>query len=564
MAFQNYSDTPKYVRHGNYGSLNEDVVYNLACQIKVWKPTGNDWFNVPSIESDACTTLNEVISIDIKNSYKQLISTANIKIPRGAIISKVRKYTKKVSTGNKSGQDSESILSNASEDGQLVTDEMLTYEDGGSVMPIRAFRSDDVDYGAILVTRHESDRVATDADFSIGSRIQIKVGYVTDVFDDRGNIVETAFDRLEKIRVTDNPPELRLVFTGFITGCSAASPLEIECENMACLLKKISCPRIVAKGNMTVNDFLKSGGRYDLLKDTGLALSPITEEVSINIGSTNVDSNVTVADILETWNKKGGIMAFVEPDGKHIRVGMASYVGTGGVKDMNGNKKYATYSDTNQLYIAQFDWDVAADDLKIIHSNKKYLAVRAIGYVKNGASEPKRITLTIKPKFDSVTDFDVIDNEGETEDDVDFNVLNETVATPKVGKLKKNGTRAKIKKPGVVTHKKEVNQVNLDKHTVVTFYSDKNPTTRQQLLEDAQRYWKSYSPNGISGSVTFFGDVEVNVADTIGLIDPTRPEIDGYYIVESVDIDFGVGGYRKKVKLPNRVQKFKQKVKIIR
>lgn len=549
MSLQSFKNTPEYVKHNS----DEDVVNVLACQIKVWTPNGHNWFDVPSVTSDLCTTLTEVESIDINNSIKEIISTATVRIPRGTVISKITKYEKEVSTGNHTNQKSERRLDEATEDGQLLTKDAYVNVNGEGVLPIRAIRSEDVDYGTIIVTRKSTDRVATDKDFSVGSRIQIKLGYVKDLYDDRGNVVQTATDRLEAIRFMDDADELKLVFTGFITSCSASSPLEIGCENMASMFKKINCPNIVAKGDLTVNDFLKSGGRFDLLKDTGISLSSVSEEVNINIGKVSIDSNVTVADVFAEWNKSG-VLALMEPDGRHVRVGFASNVGSASNSDKKESKKYLSYNDNNKRFIVQFDWDVADDDLKIVHVDKKYLAVRAVGNISD-----KKFTLTIRPRLD-IDAFEEIDED----DDTEFNVVNEREPRPKLGRLKKDGTRAKLKKPGIVVRTKQESKVKLDNYTIVPYISAKKNITREQLLEEAKNYWKSYSQNGISGSLTLFGDVDINISDVIGLIDPSRPEVNGYYFVESLDIDFGINGYRKKIKIPNKIMNFSQKIKIIR
>lgn len=546
MAFQSYKTTPSYIHH----TQKEDVVNVLVCQIKVWTPEGHDWFNVPSVTSEKCLVLNEVESIETKSSYKELISTATIRIPRGTIISKISKSIQSsVSTGNYTSNKAETDLEKATEGGQVVTDDSLVDTNGESVIPIKAFRSEDVDYGAIIVTRKSTDRVATDRDFAIGSRIQIKVGYVSDRYDENGNIVQVATDRIEEIKMLDDADELKMIFTGFITSCSASSPLEIGCENMASMLKKIDCPKIVAKKDYTVNDFFKSGGTFDLLKDTGLLLSPITEQSEIKVGKVNLDPNISVADIFAEWNKDGGLMAFVEPDGKHIRVGFANYVGSG-ITDAKTKAEYVSYSDNNKVNIVQFDWDVAQDNLEIVHGDKKYLAVKATGETKDG----KKFGLTIRAKTSNLNELEVSDSD-------DFSIVNERTPRPKLGRKKKNGTRGKAE-PGTVIETKKETKVDMKMYNVVPYRTTKTSITREELIEEAKRYWRSYSPNGISGSISLFGDVEVYPADTIGLIDITRPEIDGYYIVESVDIDFGVSGYRKKVKLPMKVGKFTKKIEI--
>ena len=82
------------------------------------------------------------------------------------------------------------------------------------------------------------------------------------------------------------------------------------------------------------------------------------------------------------------------------------------------------------------------------------------------------------------------------------------------------------------------------------YISTKLSITRDQLVNEAIAYWRSYVPNGIEGSITIFGELDVQPAQIIGLVDQRQPEKNGYYLVESVDIEFGMNGYRKKLKLP--------------
>ena len=76
------------------------------------------------------------------------------------------------------------------------------------------------------------------------------------------------------------------------------------------------------------------------------------------------------------------------------------------------------------------------------------------------------------------------------------------------------------------------------------------------MITEAIEYWGSYVPNGIEGSLTIFGELDIQPAQIIGLVDQRQPEKNGYYLVESVDIDFGMNGYRKKLKLPYKLASF--------
>ena len=536
MAKGSFTQIPEIKPIGS----SADVLNILVCQIKVWKAKGTDWFNIPPI--DKCLVLNECESIEINNSYKELIGKAVLKIPKGTIISKITKSEKNVSTGNYTEQLTETDVSESTANGQLLTPDSLIYEDGSSTLPIKAVRSHDVDYGVIVVSRSSTDKLASTDDFAMGSRIQIKTGYVTNQ------------ERADEIRFEDNPPELELVFTGFITGCSAGTPLEVECENMASLLKKVSCPKTISKRDMSVNDFF--GGTYDLLKDTGLQLSPISVETNINVGRVNLDANLTVADVLTEWGKSG-IVCFMEPSGKYIRIGRVLYSGLGGDKMPNSDKEYLSYSDNNSYQFIRFDWDVANDGLSIVHHDKRFLAVKAVGFTKDNKSF--NLTVRAKPdkEFDSDDDYEVLDNVD------DVQVVNERVVRKKKDKVIGWGKK-RIPQDGTVSESKRETKVDMSKYTVVPYISKKIGVTREELIKEANDYRKKYTPNGISGTITLFGDVEIHPSEVVGLLDYRNPQKNGYYLVESVDIDFGVGGYRKKIKVPYKIMNYKDiKVSVI-
>ena len=117
-------------------------------------------------------------------------------------------------------------------------------------------------------------------------------------------------------------------------------------------------------------------------------------------------------------------------------------------------------------------------------------------------------------------------------------------------------------KGGTVLGQKLRSKVDLSKYLTVQYHSN-SAHTPADLAEEAKLYWKKYSPNGVSGSITIFGDKMVKPADIIRLSDKRQPEKNGYYIVESVTTRFGVDGFRRELKLPYRLMDFKIKERTI-
>ena len=73
--------------------------------------------------------------------------------------------------------------------------------------------------------------------------------------------------------------------------------------------------------------------------------------------------------------------------------------------------------------------------------------------------------------------------------------------------------------------------------------------TSDQLVEETTEYFRNYNLNGITGSVTIFGDYGLQPAVQVELIDKRNPSKNGIYLVEEVTTTFGVGGYRQQLKM---------------
>lgn len=542
VELQPYAATPKYTAR----KVADDRLAILVCRIKVWKAKDKKWFDIPT--GDNCLVIREVESIEISNSYKELISKAVIRFPRGTIVEKVKKtnVSVPVDSGLGDGKRSCVYLDEATQDGDFLEYCMQAIEDRKAssqstkptteIVPLDGSR---VDVGLTEMNQHLNEKSLLDQnDFTIGNRIEVYLGYAYS---------EDEFKSMQS-DTSKVPANMEMAFTGFVTGCSVSTPLEVECENMAHVLTTVNVPDIVEKKTMKISDFLSDNGKFHMLKDTGIKLSKEVVDCTIEIGKFRISSQLTVADVLAEW-KKSGIAAFMEnnTDGtSSLRVGKVYYAGNGGGKLPTKDKNYITYNTGSSYSIVQFDWDVASDKLSLVNTDKKYLAVRATGR----DSEGKYIHLTIRKTNDSNGDWSV------SGDDETWSVVNEKVTRRKKrsGKIKKGTKRESAKG---TTYEKTKNKVDLSKYNVIPYISQTYPCTRDKLVQEAKEYWGKYVPNGISGTLSLFGDVPVKPSDIVGLIDPRQPQKNGYYLVEEVNINFGIDGYRKELKLPYKVAKFK-------
>lgn len=449
----------------------------------------------PMAEPESPLRITEVESIQIDDSYRKLIGTASVKFPRGTVIKKTITTLNEQENANKVS---------------------ATVDDAG-----------------VLITTRTDSKVASVADFKVGQRIRIYLGYTEDPtiaalakLDANKKSIFNDSDKLKKYK-----EKLKIMFEGYITKCSIDTPIEIQCENLASGLKKITCPKVTAKKNMTVNDFLADNGKYKLLKNSGLSLHPETKSCEINIGKVNLTSDLTVADVLTEWSKYK-VFAFVKFNGDtpYIAVGRSYFSNPGKDSVLN-------YSD-NKSDIPEilFDYHVANNGLTLMNTDKDFLAVEATGLDKD--DKFYHITIRKNPDYNS-------SKKGSKK----WQVMNETKLSKKAMKL------------GATPLTKSKDRVDLSKYTVIPYMSRKIGITKEALLQEAIKYFESYNMNGIDGQLTLFGDLNLKTAQKVQLTDKRHPAKNGYYLVDEISTTFGTGGYRQTIKLPYCIAKIKSEDK---
>ncbi len=518
---QKYTKTPQYTRH----SSDEDILNVLVCQIKTWEVTAPNWFETPS----NYTLITEVEEIEINDSFKELINEALIKLPKGAIINDTivnKNQDDAVKTGNMTDQSSETKLSEATRLGELLTIADMINDDGQNTLMIDGDKSDT----GLAPKSKDKQRVASKNDFKIGNRIEIYLGYIHQPPTGPDIITEN----MQKIRSGQAVDGLYLMFTGFITGISASSPIEIACENMASILKKRSSRKGIYKGKYTVNDFLLSkadGGKFGLLDDTGLQLAQNNKEDNITLVDFEISDNLSVYDMIHSWSK-GNLFSTMSKDGKYLRVGYFTIN-----SEWSSDKKRIDYTDNKSIEYIQSDWDVVYDDLQIRRVDKEYMVVQAKAKVRNPAQ-----------KDSSTKDFRVLVGK------VDGEFRYEQHSLARKGQ--------KIKK-GQSNQPEVISKFDKGKYFIVNHQPYDGIETIDDLIRDAEIFWDNYNPNSISGALTIFGDLRVSSAQVIGYINTWAPEKNGIYLIESVKTTFGINGYRQTLKIAGKLSDFDKPIKII-
>ena len=97
-------------------------------------------------------------------------------------------------------------------------------------------------------------------------------------------------------------------------------------------------------------------------------------------------------------------------------------------------------------------------------------------------------------------------------------------------------------------------KVDLSTYTIVPYMSPNMRINSDKLVEETTQYFKSYNLNGITGSLTLFGDLALTTAVQVELKDDRNPSKNGVYLVDEVTTTFGTGGYRQKLTLPSKIK----------
>lgn len=352
----------------------------------------------------------------------------------------------------------------------------------------------------VIIEKRTSQQAMNETSFSIGQRVNIKLGY---------------------------NGQLRNMFDGYITGYNSENQFEIKCENMAYKLKLKQAPKFESTTTTSVNDLL--GEKYGLLKDTGFEIHSETKRFDIQIGKVKITDNFTVADILSEWSKYK-VYCFLKYDENSPDNMPTIAIG----RPYSSSKSQPTFPRDSEAkpFKILFDYHVAQNELKVLKTDPKFLAVtgKALG------SDEKffEVTVRLNPEYDPATS-------GSKE----FQTVNATQINKKTHKVTGNTTAE-----GAETKTK----VDLSTYTIVPYMSTNMKIDSDKLVEESIEYFKNYNLNGITGHLVLFGDLALNTAVQVELIDNRNPSKNGIYIVEEVKTTFGTDGYRQKITIPHKVK----------
>lgn len=352
----------------------------------------------------------------------------------------------------------------------------------------------------VVIEKRSSQQAMNEVSFKVGQRVSIQLGY---------------------------NGLLKNIFEGYISAYNSASKFEIQCENMAYKLKLKQAPKFETQSSVSVNDVL--GEKYGLLKDTGFEIHSETKRFDIQIGKVKITDNFTVADVLSEWSKYK-VYCFLKYDEDSPDNMPTIAIG----RPYSSSKSQPVFPKDSEAkpFPIYFNYHVAEDGLKVVKTNPKFLAVtgKALG------SDEKffEVTVRMNPDYDPTM-------AGSKE----FQTVNATQISKKTHKVTGNTTAE-----GAKTKTK----VDLSTYTIVPYMSPNMKIDSDKLVEETIEYFRNYNLNGITGSLTLFGDLALNTAVQVELIDERNPSKNGIYITEEVTTTFGVNGYRQKITIPYKIK----------
>ena len=351
----------------------------------------------------------------------------------------------------------------------------------------------------IIIEKRSSQSAINGTTFKVGQRISISLGY---------NGV------------------LKKMFEGYIAAYNSDTIFELSCENMAYKLKLKQAPKFETPFNGTkVNDVL--GEKYNLLKDTGFVMHSETKRFDIEIGKVKITDNFTVADVLSDWSKYK-VYCFLKYDEDSPDNMPTIAVG----RPYSSSKSQPTFpgSDISNTFKIRFDYHVASNELKVVKTDPAFLAVTGKALDKD--EKFFEVTIRLNPDYDP-----------KVKGSKEFQTINATQISKKTHKVTGNTTAE-----GAQTKTK----VDLSTYTIVPYMSPNMRINSDKLVEETIEYFRSYNLNGVTGKLTLFGDLALNTAVQVELIDDRNSSKNGVYLVEEVTTKFGTQGYRQIITLPYR------------
>lgn len=473
---------------------NKKPGFHIAIMlVEIWSVESMlDYTTEPSPRANVILT--ECDSLHVQENYRQTVCGMELKLPKGTVLRRTIASEKDV-------------------------------EDAG----IKTY-VDTEDSGVIVKKVKASDKLATAADFKIGSRIRVYAAYTSDwkgvaslnnAY--RSPNIYTNNDLLNKYK-----ENMDKIFDGFITQCSPASPWIIKGENLMSIFKRMSCPKRTSQ-TATLKDILDPNGSWRLIKDIFELHSSNTLDKlgDVHVSPVVLSNEMTVADAFAEWSKRFGIYFRIldEVEDSKLKPKLKiGYTYSSGATP-GGTDLCICQNADGQEPVIYFDYNVADDGLTYIDTDPYYIMIKCVVPIIKTKGGRGKFTFHLKLKEDG-----------------GYEMVDKTI-------INRKGIKSKNTKP----------YFNYSGYTIIDrIYPDilkesDVSSKEEELKKWAIQQYEDTIKNGLSGTLSLFGDLGLHTGEIVILNDKRHPKRNGKYIVEEVVTTLSQNGLRQNIKIPYKL-----------
>lgn len=464
--------------------------------IEVWKIGDMLKYMDEPPNNRAPVLLAECESFQVQENYRQTVCGMELKLPKGTMLLRTIANEKDVEDADNKAY--------------------VNWGDGGAV---------------VVPPSKGKVSLADPSDFEVGSRIRIYAAYTTD-----WNIWELRNRNHTPNIFTDNTLLKKYkdcmdkVFDGFITQCSPSAPLVIKGQNLMTIFKKVSCPNRTASQGATLKEILDPKGTWRLLTTKGQEIIKLHSTNSldklgdVHIAPAILSNEMTIADAFAEWSNRFGLYFRILEENNEPRLKIGYTYTSGAIP--GGTDVCICQNVDGNAPVIYFDYNVANDGLSYIDTDPYYIMIKCTVPITRTKGGRGKFVFHLK-----------LETSGKYEM-VDMTYIN------------RKGIKTKSIKP----YFKHSNFTIIDR-----IYPETIPESQVEGKKGEMKMWaiKQFEDainNGLSGSLTLFGDLGLHTGELVDLNDKRHKKRNGRYIVEEVITSVSTEGLRQQIKIPYKLR----------
>lgn len=331
----------------------------------------------------------------------------------------------------------------------------------------------------------------------------------------------------------------KLMFHGYITEVTAKSPITLKLEDAMWLLKRkvISKTYLPVEGQTEIrlSDFI-----YDILEGTDVELDQSTKDIAedITFGAYFRAKQSSVARIMADIQDRG-LSVFVE-DGKLV-IGRTYF-------DSSLTPHVSTKSSPNYIPPKiNFEWNVPEGGNKLVVSSpeKKRKMITVTAFLGARTTRQLQLNVALDPNSseDVFVGAQISDSANKSNTEKELALNNWLENKYKVGVDTTSYSQHTATMGIIPVKNKKMTSDDAEFEDVV-----------DKMFNHGKDKFTQFFDNGLSGSVTVFGDYGLKSAQSVQLFDPRNPEISSESLITEVSTEWGFGGYRQTLKVGIKIK----------